>query len=200
MLDDRYTIDARLYPYARSADQDADQPVRHPVVIIGGGPVGLACALDLGLKGVPVVLLDDHEGPGQGSRALCFAKRSLEIMDRLGCAAPMVARGVQWNLGKVFHEDRQVYQFNLLAEDGHKQPAFINLQQPEFEGYVIERIRAAQANGAPIDLRGKNRVTAIDPGDTGVALTVETPDGPYAIHADWVIACPIFDGKSGSDR
>ena len=44
-------------------------------VVIGGGPIGLATALDLGLQGLPVVVLDDHEGVGQGSRAICFSKR-----------------------------------------------------------------------------------------------------------------------------
>ena len=31
--------------------------------------------------------------------------------------------------GKVFFDERKVYDFNLLPEDGHKRPAFINLQQ-----------------------------------------------------------------------
>ena len=74
MIQDRYSLAFRLYPYARSADQDATDPVRHPVVIMGGGPVGVALALDLGLQGIPVVVLDDHEGIGQGSRAICFSK------------------------------------------------------------------------------------------------------------------------------
>ena len=72
--EDRYPLAFKLYPYARSADQDADTPVRHPVVVMGGGPIGVATALDLGLQGIPVVVLDDHEGIGQGSRAICFSK------------------------------------------------------------------------------------------------------------------------------
>ena len=47
MIHDRYQLAFRLYPYERSADQDADAPVRHPVVIMGGGPIGVATALDL---------------------------------------------------------------------------------------------------------------------------------------------------------
>lgn len=94
----------------------------------GGGPV--ATALDLGRRGVPVVLLDDHEVPDLGVRALCFAKRTLEICDRFGAAPPMLAKGVQWNLGKVFHDDRLLHEFNLLPEGGNAMPALINLQQP----------------------------------------------------------------------
>mgnify|MGYP000415658959 CR=1 FL=1 len=111
MLQDRYSLAFKLYPYERSPDQDAEAPVRRRVVVMGGGPIGLATALDLGLQGIPVVLLDDHEGVGQGSRAICFAKRTLEIADRYGCSAAMLDKGVVWNVGKVFHEEPQVLHY-----------------------------------------------------------------------------------------
>ncbi|MGR3795110.1 FAD-dependent oxidoreductase [Vannielia sp. SX4] len=197
MIQDRYPLAHRLYPYARHADQDAAQPVRHPVVIIGGGPIGLACALDLGLQGLPVVLLDDHEGVGQGSRAICFSKRCLEIADRYGFGEKALAKGVVWNLGKVFHEDRKVFEFNLLPEDGHKFPAFINLQQPYFEKFLVERIREANAEGARIDLRGRNRIDGLTQHGTHVALNITTPEGPYTLEADYVIAS---DGAGSPTR
>lgn len=178
-----------LYPYARSADQDQPAPVRHTVIIVGGGPVGLATALDLGLQGVPVLVLDDQEGVGEGSRAICFAKRTLEICARLGAAKPMLDKGVQWNKGKVFRDDRLLYEFNLLPEGGHEFPAFINLQQPYFEKFLHDRILAAIAEGAPIEIRGRNKVEALEQTGTGARLDIATPDGPYQLEADWVIAC-----------
>ncbi len=187
MVDVRYETAFRLYPYKRVDAQDRIQ--RHQVVIVGGGPIGMAMALDLGLKGIEAVVLDDHDGVGVGSRAICFAKRTLEIADRLGCADPMVDKGVVWNLGKVYREERQIYDFNLLPEDGHKRPAFINLQQPYFEKFVVERIRGAQADGAPIEIRGQNKVDSIETHDDHVMLTVDTPDGPYTLEADYLIAC-----------
>ena len=186
---DRYPLAYRAYPYARAADQDRTEPARHPVVVVGGGPVGMACALDLGLRGTPVLVLDDHEGIATGSRAICFSKRSLEIAHRLGCAQPMTDKGVVWNIGKVFHGDRKVYEFNLLPEDGHRHPAFINLQQPYFEKCLVDRIREAQTGGAPIEIRGRNRVEAIDTQADHALLDVMTPEGPYRIAADWVVAC-----------
>ena len=185
----RYPTAFRLYPYAKSPDQTATSPAHHPVVVVGGGPVGLAAALDLGRQGVPVLLLDDHEGAGLGSRALCFAKRTLEICDRLGAVGPMLDKGVRWNVGKVFHDDRLLYEFNLQPEDGHAHPAFINLQQPHFERFLHEAIVAAQAEGAPIEIRGRNRVDAVTPAADHVMLEVTTPDGPYQIRADWLVAC-----------
>ena len=189
MLQDRYSLAFRLYPYRRDADQDMEAPVRHPVVVVGGGPIGLAMALDLGRQSVPVLVLDDHEGVGAGSRAICFSKRTLEIADRYGCGRPMVDKGVVWNLGKVFHDDRKIFEFNLLAEQGHRNPAFINLQQPYFEKFLFEQIEAERAKGAPIRIRGRNRVEAIDVRDEHVSLEVLTPDGPYTVEADWLIAC-----------
>ena len=102
LIPERYPLAFQLYPYQHSPDEDAASPVRHKVIVVGGGPIGLATALDLGRQGVPVLVLDDHEGAGLGSRALCFAKRTLEICDRMGAAGPMLDKGVRWNLGKVF--------------------------------------------------------------------------------------------------
>ena len=72
------------FDYRRSPDQSGDGQL-HPVVVIGAGPVGLATAIDLAQQGTPVVLLDDDHTLSTGSRAICFAKRTLEIFDRLGC-------------------------------------------------------------------------------------------------------------------
>ncbi len=186
-----------LYAYARSPDQDSAIPVRHKVVIIGAGPVGLTAAIDLAQHGVEVVVLDDNDRVSSGSRAICFAKRPLEILDRLGCGQHMVDLGEQWDTGKVFFDDRQVYAFDLAEEDGHKRPAFINLQQYHFENVLIERIRALQAEGAPIEMRGRNKVEAIGQHDSHVALEVETPEGSYTLEADWLIAC---DGANSPTR
>jgi 3-(3-hydroxy-phenyl)propionate hydroxylase len=186
-----------LYPYERCKDQDAGTPVRHPVVVVGAGPIGLAAAIDLAMHDVAVVVIDENDKVSWGSRAICFAKRPLEILDRLGCGDPMVDKGVVWNLGKVYFDERQVFGFNLLPEEGHKRPAFINLQQYYFEQYLVDRVRALQAEGKPIELRGGNKVLEVQQGEAGVDLTIGTPDGPYRLQADWLIAC---DGAASPIR
>ena len=185
-LVDRYPLAFRLYPYQRNADQDAASPVRHPVVIVGGGPIGLALAMDLGQRGVPALVLDDHEGVGLGSRAICFAKRTLEIMHRLGAGAALLDKGVVWQKGRVFRDRDEVFEFDLLPEDGHRCPAFINLSQMHFEKYQMEAI---DASDAPVEVRGKNRVDAVEDRGDHIALTVMTPDGPYQIEAEYLVAC-----------
>ncbi len=182
------------FAYARSPDQDRVAPARHPVVVVGAGPVGLSVAIDLALAGIRVVLLDDADRIGEGSRAICFAKRTLEIFDRLGPGEELVARGVTWKRGRVFLGGRELYDFDLLPESGHKMPAFINIQQ-----YYVEAALAARALAMPelIEIRWRNRVVGLAQDGEGATLTVETPDGPYALAADWVIAC---DGSRSPTR
>ena len=72
------------FDYVRHPDQAAATPARHPVVVVGAGPVGLALAIDLAQQQVPVVLLDNDNRLSTGSRAICFSKRSLEVFDHLG--------------------------------------------------------------------------------------------------------------------
>lgn len=186
-----------LYPYQRAPDQDTSPTARHKVIVIGAGPVGLAAAIDLAQLGVPVLVLDDNDRVSFGSRAICFAKRPLEILDRLGCGAPMVEQGVVWDTGRVFVGEDEAYSFNLLPESGHKNPAFINLPQNTFEEKLIERVRALEAEGAPIELRGKNKVTALADNGDHVRLEVDTPEGSYLLEADWLIAC---DGANSPTR
>src|SRR6185503_1246319 len=120
-----------------------------------------------------------------GSRAICFAKRSLEVFDRLGCGDRMVDKGVSWNVGRVFFRDEQIYEFDLLPEQGHERPAFINLQQYYVEGYLAERAAALPL----IDIRWNNKVVGVEQQDDQALLTIETPDDSYRLAAGYVAAC-----------
>ncbi len=148
------------FGYRRHADQDraGADIAEHPVVVVGAGPVGLSFAIDLAQRGQPVLLLDDADRIGEGSRAICFSKRSLEYWDRLGIGQRMVDKGVVWSVGKIFHGASLLYQFNLLPEQGHKRPAFINLQQFYAEAYLVDRVRELPA----IDLRWRNKVVGLE--------------------------------------
>ncbi|WP_140630694.1 FAD-dependent oxidoreductase [Methylibium rhizosphaerae] len=178
-------VQALEFAYERSPDQGAAQPVRHAVVVVGAGPVGLSLAIDLAQRGQKVLLLDNDNRLSTGSRAICFAKRTLEIWDRLGVGDRMVAKGVGWNVGKVFFRDELLYRFDLLPEEGHERPAFINLQQYYAEAYLVERASALPN----LEIRWKNNVVALEQGERGTRLGIDTPDGRYELLADWVVAC-----------
>lgn len=158
-----------------------------PVVIAGAGPVGLAMALDLGRRGHRVTVLTRLDYIAAGSKAICFSKRSLDILDRLGVGDRMVAKGVTWNVGKVFWKDQPdpVYQFDLLPVKDQKRPAFINIQQYHVEDYLVEAL-AALPN---VELRWGHEVRDVAPHKDGVRIEVGTAEGAYAIEAGWLIAC-----------
>ena len=155
-------------------------------MIAGAGPVGLALAINLALHGIRSVLLDDGDTVSVGSRAICWSKRTLEIFDRLGVAERMLAKGVTWQVGRLFHREREVYAFDLLPEAGHKFPAFINLQQYYVEEYLIDRAREFPGM---IELRFKNKVVGVAQTAEGVTATIETPVGRYALAGNYLVAC-----------
>ncbi len=182
------------FPYVQSQEQNMKEPVRHKVVVVGAGPIGLTAALDCAARGLPVVVLNAGHTVSVGSRAVCYAKRPLEIWDRLGCAAPMVNKGISWNLGKVYFKDKLAYKFNLLPEDDHKMPAMINLQQYYLEEFMID---CCGEKGDLIDMRWRHKVISLKQFDDYVSLSVETPDGFFTMECDWLIAC---DGANSDVR
>ena len=182
---DGATIQRHTFSWQRSPDQDAPNPVHHPVVVVGAGPVGLSLAIDLAQRGQRVLVLDNDDKLSTGSRAICFAKRTLEIWDRLGVGAPMCDKGVEWNVGKVYFGNELLYRFDLLPEPGHERPAFINLQQYYAEAWLA--LRAAELPN--LEIRWKHAVVGCTQTDERVRLEVETPEGRYALEADWVTAC-----------
>src|SRR5271167_883564 len=183
------------FGYRRHPDQDRAGANRaeYPVVVVGAGPVGLSLAIDLAQRSQSVVLLDDADRIGEGSRAICFSKRSLEFWDRLGIGQRMVDKGVVWSVGKIFHGASQLYQFDLLPEQGHKRPAFINLQQFYAEAYLVDRVQELPA----VDLRWRNKVIGLEQRNDHAILSIDTPDGAYRIAANYVVAC---DGARSSLR
>ncbi|NOX61255.1 MAG: FAD-dependent oxidoreductase [Chloroflexi bacterium] len=187
------TYDYEEFEYAPSPEELSGQSTRYPVVVVGAGPVGLTAANDLVYHGIPVVVIDEDNKVSLGSRAICFAKRTLEVFDRLGCVEPMEEKGVTWNVGRVFYRDKEAYQFNLLPEEGHGHPAFINLQQYYLEEYLIEPLR----DNPLAELRWLNRLVDLETHDDFVRLTVATPRGMYQMEAEWLIAA---DGTRSTVR
>jgi 3-(3-hydroxy-phenyl)propionate hydroxylase len=186
------------FPYPRytsepTPDATAALPAEHEVVVVGAGPVGLAAALDLAKRGRKVLLLDQDDTVARGSRAICWSKRTLEIMDRLGVGQRLLDKGVTWNTGRVFFGDREVWSFDLLPEPGHRMPAFVNLQQYWFETICIEACR----EDGRVETRWSTKVVAVEPRADGILVTVESPHGPYRLHAQWLIAC---DGAHSTIR
>jgi 3-(3-hydroxy-phenyl)propionate hydroxylase len=181
------------FPYVQSPEQKSGAAKRHKLVIIGAGPIGLTAALDCAAYGLEAVVIDDNDTVSVGSRAVCYAKRPLEVWDRLGVGERMVEKGVDWKIGKVYFKDNLSYQFDLLPEDDNKIPAMINLQQYYLEEYMVEALTHQQV----VDVRWKHKLISLTQHDDHAVLTVETPDGVFTMEAEWVLAC---DGANSQVR
>jgi 3-(3-hydroxy-phenyl)propionate hydroxylase len=116
------------FDYVRPPSWRSSTAGHYPVVVVGAGPVGLSWAIDLAAQGQPVVVLDNDDTVSIGSRGVCYAKRALEIWDRLGCGSPWWTRACPGTWAALLGEG-EVFQFNLLPEAGHNRPGIINLQQ-----------------------------------------------------------------------
>ena len=150
---------------------------RHAVVIVGAGPVGSGRGDRSRAAGRARASAGrQRQACAVGSRAICLAKRTLEIFDRLGVGERMVDKGVTWKVGRVFHRDREVSSFDLLPEAGHKMP---RLHQPAavlrraISGRALRGL-AARRPDRPAMARTASRP---DAAADGVAVEVETPDG-----------------------
>ncbi|TCP58695.1 3-(3-hydroxy-phenyl)propionate hydroxylase [Rhodovulum bhavnagarense] len=166
---------------------------RHGVVIVGAGPVGLAMALDLAHRGIASVLLDEGDRVATGSRAICWSRRSLEILDRLGVADKVLDIGTPWQVGRTCYGDQEVFTEDFGRDPGDRMPPFVNIQQYFIEEFLVDAV----LDHPLIDLRFKNRVIDVEAGTEAATLSIKTPDGPYMLEADYLLAC---DGARSTVR
>ncbi len=174
------------YPFTPPPELRGEAPQRYPIVIVGAGPAGLTLACDLAQRGVRCVLIDDDHTVGvrgASSRGICYAQKSLEIMDRLGIGERIVNKGVAWSFGRTFSGDEEVYNFNLQNQSVSRQPPFVNLQQFYIEWFLVDRIQALGLT----DLRWRSRVIDVQPQADHVVLQVQTPQGNYRMETSYLI-------------
>ncbi|QDF99118.1 FAD-dependent oxidoreductase [Azoarcus sp. DD4] len=181
------------FEYRQPPEIAENRDGHYPVVIVGAGPVGLAAAIDLAIQGKPVLVLDNDDTVSIGSRGVCYAKRALEVLDRLGCGEEMVRKGVSWNVGRTFFREEEVFNFNLCPQPDHHRPGMINLQQYYLEDYLVQRARQLPN----LELRFRNNVIAVAQDGDKATLRVETPDGAYTLSTDWLV---VADGARSPIR
>ena len=181
-----YPFTASRYPARIPPLNGRTDARRHPVAIVGGGPVGLTAALGLARQGIASVLIEADDSVCSGSRAICISRRSLEIIERLGAVNAFLEKGLPWTGGRSFYRDAEVLHFTMPQDENQKLPPMINLAQYHIEQFLLD---AALRQPDLIDIRWQTRVTAVTDKASGVALELDTPEGGYALEADWLLAC-----------
>lgn len=158
---------------------------RRPVVVVGGGPVGMVTALGLANHGVPVVLIEADDSVCFGSRAICISRRSLEIIERLGAVDGFKRIGLPWTGGRSFYRDVEVLKFSMPQDENQKHAPMVNLAQYHIEQILLNQV---ETRSDLIEVRWQTKVTAIEQDELGARLSLSTPDGTYQLDADWIVA------------
>ena len=174
------------YPHfpARHVAELDGSAARHPVVIVGAGPIGMTAALVLARYGIRSVLLDRKDTFNDGSRALCIARPSMHILERIGAVAPFLDKALGWRFGRSYFRGEQIFRLEMPHPSGEKYLPMYNLQQQYIEQYLHDAVAACGL----VDMRWQSELTGIDCGNDGVSLSIASPAGDYRLDADYVLA------------
>ncbi len=157
---------------------------RQKVVIAGSGPAGMVAALELARLGVHSVVLESELQVSQGSRAIVFTRRSMEILQQVGVADRMTENGLPWRFGNSYYRGQRVFRMEAPHDPDDRFFPMINIQQQYMEEYLLD---ACQTNPL-IDFRWGNKVIKVEQQPDFAQMTVDTPEGTYLLESDWLVA------------
>lgn len=183
----------RIHSFTPFSSTPAGQP--EPVVVAGAGPVGLATALGLARRGVPVTVVEAGDSVSHGSRAICLSRHSLEILERLGVGDEFTRRSLPWTTGRSHYRDTEVLAFDMPRDEGDARPPMVNISQSVAETILVEAVEATE--GCRVLRHSRVVGCRQDDTDDQVAVTVETPDGPRELRSRWLVAA---DGARSAVR
>jgi 3-(3-hydroxy-phenyl)propionate hydroxylase len=162
-------------------------PIQTPVLIAGGGPVGLTLAALLASFGIRSVVIENDPSYCTGSRAICMSRRSQEILGWVGADKPLVTKGLSWVGGRSYYRDTEVLHFQMPNDPTQRFAPMVNIQQYFAEQYAHE---AAQKYGDLVDVRWNCTVKTVREVSNGNEVDVIDADGKtQTIYADWLVAC-----------
>ena len=154
------------------------------VAIVGAGPIGMTAALSLAREGVRSVIFDAKSTFNDGSRAICVARSSFHIFDRIGAVAPFLEKALPWTTGRSSYRGKQILEFEMPDGPQEKYRPMYNIQQQYIEQFLGDAI----VQEPLIETRWQSTVVGATDTDNGVKLEIGDPKGCYALTADWVLA------------
>jgi 2-polyprenyl-6-methoxyphenol hydroxylase-like FAD-dependent oxidoreductase len=172
------------------------------VIIVGGGPAGLTLANELGLRGIPVILLDQDEATSINPQANATQARTMEHYRRLGFADEVRSEGMppDYPTDIVYYTRFSTFElarFQLpsaakardLAKTLSGSWSAAELPHRVSQMYV-EQVLFKHAKKYPTtDLRYEHRVTAVVDHGEHVSATAEGPDGEITVTGRYLVGC-----------
>lgn len=166
---------------------------KYPVIIVGGGPVGLFLAIGLHHFGIECKVLEQRTRNTAHSKSIGIHPRSLELFDTYDLTDAFLSEGLQIKRGHAFVNRRHVGSLTFESLPG---PYKFILTIPQFSTeYLLERILVQRDT----DILHKGMtVEKVQQKEDEVQLHCRTNLGEeQLIRADFVIGC---DGKNSQVR
>ncbi|HEV7506258.1 MAG TPA: FAD-dependent monooxygenase [Thermoanaerobaculia bacterium] len=177
-------------------------PERVPILIAGGGTVGLSAALFLAQHGVPALAVERRATPSIHPRALGIGVRTVEIFRELGLDEAVRAAGGRLTpgMGRITVKTLASADWNAFSSEASRgtDPAasLSPVQGGRCSQDLLDEIllRAARERGA--EVRFGTEVVAVEQDEAGVTATLSEKDGSRrsTLRADYLI---VADGSGG---
>ena len=162
-----------------------------PVIIAGAGPVGLTAALALTTRGIDVRVIDAAAGIDPRMRASTFHPPTLDMLDDLGVAGPLLDEGIKvrrWQMRQ--HESGEHVSFDMrLIADSTRHPYRLQLPQQRLCEVLLEELARL---GVPVHFGAT--VSNARAHDDDVSISI---NGLGDLRADWLIGA---DGARSAVR
>src|SRR5215218_9348771 len=160
--------------------------IEQRVLIAGAGPVGLVAAANLVSRGVPVTVFEAGGDLSEESRASTFHPPTLDMLDTLGAAEPLIAQGlIAPRFQYRARHGGPIGRFDFAAiADETAHPYRLQCEQSKLTRILYEQLKANPL----FQIEFGSRVRGAHQNDESVELTIEHSGATHARSAPWLIA------------
>ncbi|MBI3725951.1 FAD-dependent monooxygenase [bacterium] len=163
-----------------------------PVLVVGAGPTGLMLAGELARHGIPARIVEKSERPALTSRAIGVHARTLEVLDQIGIADDLIARGVKVHAVSAFAHGKKIVGLSLDELDS---PFPFVLAVPQTETEAVLRGHVEKHGGR---IEWSTELVSLEQGESGVVALLKRPDGSSeSFLTSWIVGC---DGAHSAVR